>query len=144
LRILKNIGTAALFSTLLISGFFGIFTGTSAVSAQGSPLAANWNGSEGVYGSNTNYSPQSTISTSNVNTLEPAWVWPVPVNSVFADQGVEVPPIIVNGVVYLLSQSQRIYALNLQTGAVVWEKDIPTTYNPATNVFDSHAGAGTI
>jgi len=71
------------------------------------------------------------------------------VNSIYADQGVEVAPIIENGIIYLLSQSQVVYALNAATGSIIWQKPLPVTYCPTGNyncvgVEDSHAGAGTI
>ena len=103
--------------------------------------AVNWNGGSNPYGSNENYSPQIVITQSNVASLTPNWVWPVPVNVQIADQGIENAPMIVGGVIYLLSQAESLYALNAKTGQIIWQKAIPISYNQNLNVHDIHARA---
>jgi glucose dehydrogenase len=136
---------------LLSSSTIAILTTVAPASASSTSLPANWPGSDGTYGTNINYSNQTAFNVSNVaNGIQPNWVWPVPVNSIYADQGIEVAPIVEAGVIYLLSQSQVIFALNAVTGAVIWQKPLPVTYCPTPTNFntcyveDSHAGAGTI
>ncbi|MGH9917638.1 MAG: hypothetical protein ACRD6W_02015, partial [Nitrososphaerales archaeon] len=135
----------------MLSSTIAVLTDVAPVSASIASEPANWPGGDGNYGYNTNYSNQTAFNASNVEDgIQPSWVWPVPVNSIYADQGIEVAPIIESGVIYLLSQSQVIFALNAETGAVIWQKPLPVTYCPVPTNFntcyveDSHAGAGTI
>ncbi len=91
----------------------------------------DWAGNDGNYPLNWNYSPQQTIGSSNVNSLQAAWTFPVPaaVGNYTGAEGVMVTPLVVGGVVYLVANWHRIFALDASTGGVVWYRDLPLLKN---------------
>lgn len=82
------------------------------------------------YGGNAagqKYSPLKQIDKTNVRRLRPAWTFDtgdlsdgktLPVKSAF-----ETTPIVVNGVMYVTSSFHRLFALDAETGSILWEFD---------------------
>lgn len=73
----------------------------------------------------TNYVAQSQVGASNVQNLQVAWTLPFPaeynvpgLNA--TGQGSISPPLVVNGTVYLFSNYLTVYAINGETGTVIW------------------------
>ena len=69
----------------------------------------------------TSYSPLDQINVSNVNQLQNAWTFQT--NDVpKGDQPVssQSNPIIIDGVMYVSSAKQTVYAINAQTGKQIW------------------------
>lgn len=66
----------------------------------------------------TRYSPLRQIDTSNVARLEVAWTYDTGETG-----GLQTQPIVVDGVLYGISPTQKIFALNAATGAVQWTFD---------------------
>jgi quinoprotein glucose dehydrogenase len=74
-----------------------------------------------VYGGspeNTRYSPLSQINKSNVKQLQVAWTFDTEETG-----GLQTSPIVVNGVLYGLSPSQKVFALDAATGELKWKFD---------------------
>src|SRR5229473_3995651 len=74
-----------------------------------------------VYGGgpeNTHYSPLAQISRTNVKQLQVAW-------SYDADEpgGLQTSPIVVDGVLYGITPTQKIFALDAATGKLLWKFD---------------------
>src|ERR1700681_3554387 len=70
----------------------------------------------------TRYSPLTQINTSNIGQLKQVWTYRLqPSNFRFATAGgaAEVVPIVINGVMYLSTQT-RVAALNPETGTELW------------------------
>jgi quinohemoprotein ethanol dehydrogenase len=88
------------------------------------PPAADWPLVGGDWG-NTRYSPLAKINTSNVKTLKGAWM--VRLNSGFgppySQQGT---PVVKDGVMYITTGEQDIFALDVKTGNLLWEYRTPT------------------
>jgi quinohemoprotein ethanol dehydrogenase len=88
------------------------------------PPATDWPLVGGDWG-NTRYSPLAKINTSNVKTLKGAWM--TRLNSGFgppySQQGT---PVVKDGVMYITTGKQDIFALDLKTGNIVWEYRTPT------------------
>src|SRR5580698_5624744 len=88
------------------------------------PPAADWPLVGGDWG-NTRYSPLAKINTSNVKTMKGAWM--VRLNSGFgppySQQGT---PVVQNGVMYITTGEQDIFALDVKTGNLIWEYRTPT------------------
>ena len=62
------------------------------------------------------YSPLSQITNQNVRELRLAWVWAM------NDSGTsETSPIVHNGIIYLVSPSHIVQALDGKTGNLIWE-----------------------
>ena len=64
------------------------------------------------------YSPLTQINRSNVQELQVAWTYDTEETG-----GLQTSPIEVNGVLYGISPSQKVFALNAATGALKWKFD---------------------
>ena len=79
---------------------------------------------------NTRYSTLAKIDTSNVKTLKGGWM--ARLNSGFGPPySQQATPIVKDGVMYISTGEQDIFALNAKTGAVIWE--YRSTSDPATS-----------
>ncbi len=65
--------------------------------------------------SQTRYYPNRQINTSNVHKLRPAWIFQTEVVD-----SMETTPIVVNGVMYVTTSFNHVYALNARTGEQIW------------------------
>ncbi len=63
----------------------------------------------------TRYFPGKQINTSNVGKLHPAWIFQTEVK-----ESEETTPIVVNGVMYVTTSFDHVYALNAKTGEEYW------------------------
>jgi PQQ-dependent dehydrogenase (methanol/ethanol family) len=63
----------------------------------------------------TRYFPGKQIDTSNVGKLHPAWIFQTEVK-----ESMETTPIVVNGVMYVTTSFDHVYALNAKTGEEYW------------------------
>ena len=63
----------------------------------------------------TRYYPASQINTENVKNLRPAWIFQTEVV-----ESLETTPLIVNGVMYVTTSFNHVYALNAKTGEQIW------------------------
>jgi alcohol dehydrogenase (cytochrome c) len=63
----------------------------------------------------TRYFPGKQINTSNVGKLHPAWIFQTEVK-----ESMETTPIVVNGVMYVTTSFDHVYALNAKTGEEYW------------------------
>ena len=77
-----------------------------------------------VYGGNlgnTRYSPLNQIDTTNVAKLAQAWIFDTkPPASAKSNRQIEVTPLVVNGVMYLVTAYQSLVALDPETGQQIW------------------------
>ena len=67
---------------------------------------------------NTHYSPLAQINRENVAQLTVAWAYDTGETG-----GLQTSPIVVDGVLYGLSPSQKVFAVDAATGKVVWNFD---------------------
>ncbi len=74
----------------------------------------NWLHPNGSY-EQTRYSPASQISTSNVSKLRPAFVFQTGIV-----ESMETAPLVVNGVMFLTTSYNHVYAINAKTGEQYW------------------------
>ena len=63
----------------------------------------------------TRYYPNAQINTTNVGGLHPAWIFQTDVQ-----ESLETSPIIVNGVMYVTTSFDHVYALDARTGEQIW------------------------
>jgi alcohol dehydrogenase (cytochrome c) len=85
-----------------------------------SPVAANWPSYNGDY-TGRRYSGLNQITSGNVNQLRAQWVFHAPNTG-----RLEVTPVVVNGVMFLTA-SNDAYALDAQTGRILWRHAYPIT-----------------
>lgn len=84
------------------------------------------------------YSALDQINTTNVNHLTPAWIF----QTGDYTASLETTPIVVDGVMYLLTPSVQVFALDAATGSVLWRYKYPTP-RPARaggEAYVSHGG----
>src|SRR5436853_7847191 len=63
----------------------------------------------------TRYYPSRQIITSNVSKLRPAWMFQTEVR-----ETMETTPIVVNGIMYVTTAFDHVYALDARTGEQLW------------------------
>src|SRR5581483_8778178 len=68
------------------------------------------------------YSALDQINTSNVKNLLPAWIFQTGDYS----ENLGSTPIVIDGVLYLISAGGRVFAIDAAKGAVIWEYRYPT------------------
>ena len=85
-----------------------------------SPVAANWPSYNGDY-TGRRYSRLDQITPANVSQLRAQWVFHAPNSG-----KLEVTPVVVNGVMFLTA-SNDAYALDAQTGRILWHYARPIT-----------------
>jgi glucose dehydrogenase len=109
---LPKITLFSAFSALLIT-----LVAPHSVSTQSSAANRDWaiNGGEP---NNTHYSPLAQINRENVSRLRVAWSYDTQETG-----GLQTSPIIVDGVLYGLSPSQKVFTVDAATGKVVWNFD---------------------
>ncbi|QHN02563.1 pyrroloquinoline quinone-dependent dehydrogenase [Granulicella sp. WH15] len=67
---------------------------------------------------NTHYSPLATINTHNVASLQQAWALETGEKG-----GLETTPIMVDGILYAYTPTQKVIAINATTGKLLWKFD---------------------
>lgn len=111
---------------------------------------ANWDGPMGNYPYNLDYSAQTVVSPTNVADLQLSWVFPIPaapasitagLGGFLSPQGDIVTPLLVNGIVYTITNFQLLLALDASNGKIIWEKDL-STINAAGVPGGNVTGAG--
>ena len=63
----------------------------------------------------TRYYPSRQINSSNVKNLRPAWIFQTEIV-----ETMETTPIVVNGIMYITTAFNHVYALNAKTGEQIW------------------------
>ena len=71
----------------------------------------------------TRYSPLEQINRGNVSELKPAWTYRTGVVQTGETSGMETTPLMVNGTLYLCTQTNIVVALDPETGAERWRFD---------------------
>lgn len=135
---MKRASAAIVIALFAVSSVSSTILGVAAA-----PSASNWVGVDGNYPLNWNYNPQQSIDAGNVNSLQVAWTFPVPaaVANYTGAEGVMVTPLVVDGIVYLVANWHRLFALDASTGSVVWYRDLPLLNNYTIYAQPSIPGA---
>ena len=95
-----------------MSGNLVSITGDMLQKAAGDPK--NWIHSNGNY-DNTRYYPGAQINTTNVGKLKPAFVFQTAVL-----ESMETAPIVINGIMFLTTSFNHVYAIDAVTGEEFW------------------------
>ena len=96
-----------------------LFFAATAVSAADKPTAkSNWDWPVYLGENGAHYSPLGEINKSNVKQLQVAWSYDTEETG-----GLETSPIVVHGVFYGISPSQKVFALDAATGNLKWKFD---------------------
>jgi quinoprotein glucose dehydrogenase len=108
---------ATLSKMLCLSTFLVPLVAPNPVSAQSSPANRDWSISGGEP-NNTHYSPLTQINRDNVAQLEVVWSYDTQETG-----GLQTSPIIVDGVLYGISPTQKVFAVDAATGKRIWNFD---------------------
>lgn len=84
---------------------------------------------------NTNFSPQTVITRETVKALELKWIYQIPDNpyrepSLARAIGVQTTPLVVDGIVYLATNFNRLVAIEALTGQELWHFQVDATPFP--------------
>ncbi len=153
-----------LLSLLVVSGILGIFSVPGPASAAASAdTGANWTNIN--YNLNgTNDSPQTAIGPNNAANLVMNWTVPMPstdpswaqVNAAncypncatwAVEPGADSPPLIVQGIAYIVTNQGVVYALNAENGVQIWSKAITANFQTALKtvpLIETQIGAGNL
>jgi alcohol dehydrogenase (cytochrome c) len=101
---------------------FSLFLATSAYSQDGA-TGADWP-SYGGTDRSWRYSALDQINTTNVQNLVPAWIFQT---GDYAE-GLQATPIVIDGIMYLTTARDRVFALDAATGRVIWRYEYPATH----------------
>ena len=85
------------------------------------PEPENWLMYRGTYNS-WGYSPLDQITPANVGKLVPVWTF-----STGVTEGHQAPPVVNNGVMFVTSPENQVFAFNAKTGDLLWryERELP-------------------
>ncbi|MGR3793763.1 PQQ-dependent methanol/ethanol family dehydrogenase [Vannielia sp. SX4] len=81
------------------------------------------------------YSPLETLNKENVKNLQPAWAFSLGGEK---QRGQETQPLVHDGMMYITGSYSRLYAIDLKTGAEVWQYDarLPEGILPCCDVIN--------
>src|SRR5579872_24788 len=141
-----------LFSTLLIALLLvlspGMLSTSTAQSSSSCGTSCQWNGPMGPYPYNWDYSNQTQLSASNVGNLQLSWVFPIPSApsnegaGIAGAQGEIVTPLLVDGIVYTITEFHLLIAQSAATGKILWEQDIALINSSAADGVSPPVSAG--
>jgi glucose dehydrogenase len=117
-----------LISTLSIAAILALSSAVvTPIRAAPASNGGDWTGVDGIYPYNWDYSNQTQITPANAANLQLKWIFPMPAPPANCIRcgGLVLTPIVVGGIVYGLTDSQYIFALNAATGGVLWTKQLP-------------------
>src|SRR5256885_5965896 len=108
--------------TMMVSMRFSLFlfTISSALAQDAGATRANWPHYGGTHFS-WRYSSLDQINTANVKAITPVWMFQT---GDYADN-LQATPIVVDGVMYLITARARVFALDAATGREIWRYQYP-------------------
>ena len=104
------------------------------------PPAQEWPVVGGDWG-NTRYTPLSQLNTTNVKTLKGAWM--ARLSSGFGPGfSQQATPVVKDGVMYITTGEQDVFALDARTGSIIWEYRSPWDRRTPDNKAKRGVGLG--
>src|SRR5437870_10616711 len=104
--------------------FLGL-TGTQAADPETDRLLRSRVGkhwvTNGGHLTNQRYSPLTQINTTNVKQLKGAWMTRLKGSGVGGKYSFEASPLVKNGIMYVVTGNDDVFALNAKTGEILWE-----------------------
>ena len=147
----------SMLSVLVVSGLSGgISLAPAAAAAPASSGNANWAYVNGNIAA-TNWFNQSQLTAANAASLHVQWVVPFPnVDTTWkqapgakwtVEPGSSAPPLIVNGIVYVVSDQGTVYAMNAKDGTILWSNSVTLNYTAALKsvpIFETQLASGAL
>ena len=116
-NLLAGMATLAAFTLAVAWSGFTLFSATIQTAAKPAADQRDWP----VYGGgpqNTHYSSLKQINRENVKRLQPVWSY-----DTGESEGLETSPIVVDGVLYAYTPTQKVFALDARDGKLLWKFD---------------------
>lgn len=148
----------SLMSILVVSGLSGAFSIAPAAAA--APSASNSNSNWAYINGNiaaTNWFNQTQLTSANAGSMQVHWVVPFPNVDLTWKQapgakwtvepGSSANPLIVNGIVYLVSDQGTVYAMNAKDGSILWSNSVTLNYTAALKtvpIFETQLANGAL
>src|SRR4026209_2528154 len=85
-----------------------------------SPIGKDWVTNGGNL-TNQRYSTLTQIDTTNVKQLKGAWMTRLKGSGVGGKYSFEASPLVKNGIMYVITGNDDVFALNAKTGEILWE-----------------------
>ncbi len=101
----------------LLACLYAVSALSMAASAKAAPSESDWLGHDADFNA-TNYGPQVEISTGNISRLGLVWSLYLP-----GQASLEATPLEVAGVIYFTGTYGAVYAVDVQTGKLLWRYD---------------------
>ncbi len=123
--------STVLIAILFVSGFSSSIREMPFAEAQQKEPGANWEYIN-YDAAGTNFNPQTKLNKDNVANIELKWVFPFPTSALSTSalpgvillDGISGPVLMVDGIVYLVTNNQRIFAFDAKTGKTLWEYQV--------------------
>jgi outer membrane protein assembly factor BamB len=134
-------------SFLISSSIFGAVQASSPAGVPTAQSSSDWIGPAGNYPFNWDYSPQSSINTTDAGSLDLKWLFPLPSPRSPSTLGssVIITPIIAGGALYYITSSDQLIAQNVADGGVLWTRALSLNYSypgigvaPAAQNLEGH------
>jgi alcohol dehydrogenase (cytochrome c) len=84
------------------------------------------------------YSALDQVNTSNVTKLAPAWIF----QTGDPDNGLQSTPIVVDGVMFVVTARSQVFALEAATGKLIWNYRYPVPRTPGANTQNRGVAVG--
>jgi glucose dehydrogenase len=126
-----RLSIAAIILALASSSSLGNISAASSAVAPSPQSPAEWIGPDGNYPFNWDYSPQTTINLTSVDSLNLKWLFPLPSPLIPNTLGTSViiTPMIVQGVIYYITSSDTLVAQLASDGQLLWAKSLSLNYD---------------
>ena len=113
----------------ILTAFALLFAGTGPTGAADpdidrllqSPVGKDWVTNGGNL-TNQRYSTLKQIDTSNVKQLKGAWMTRLKGSGFGGKYSLEATPLVKDGIMYVVTGNDDVFALNAKTGAILWER----------------------
>jgi outer membrane protein assembly factor BamB len=105
--------------SMLLAVLLTVLVGCAGSPPSAKPTIGTWLQPNYDY-ANSRDAVESTLSAKNVSKLGIAWTFPITGSSIYGS--LSTTPIVVNGTVYLQDLQSNVYAIDLQSGNLKWEK----------------------
>jgi outer membrane protein assembly factor BamB len=125
--------------SLFVIGIFAVSFSPAARAASAlTPDQANWQ-YVNHDANGTNLSSETQIDSTNAATLQVKWIFPYPgsdatapgLKTIAFTPGAADPPLVVNGIVYSMTNNMILYALNAKDGSLIWQYQYSVNYTQA-------------
>src|SRR5262249_61459428 len=118
------------------AAFFLVFIATGGFAQDAAPTRSDWGNYNGTQFS-WRYSALDQVNTSNVKQLSPVWMF----QTGDTVDGLYSTPVVVDGVMYVITPSAWVYALDAATGRVIWQYRPPRSQPGLAGAFGTvHRG----